>query len=272
MSLSIILCISLIGARFLIGEITANLQDKVDISIYFKTDTKEEDIMQVKNKIGNLEEVKSVEYVSRDKALSDFKEKHAKDDLIQESLRQLEINPLGASLNILAKDSSKYATIVEQIEKSPQRPVIDTINYYENKTVIEKIDSISSSIDSWGLIITIMLAIIAIFITFNTIRLTIYNQRKEIEIMKLVGASSKQVRGPYVIEGMFYGLFAAMIALIITYPIIIIISSKIEGFTTVNLGDYFIHNIIQIVLISFIFGILLGIASSSIAIRKYLKN
>lgn len=272
MSLSIILCVSLIGLRYLTSQITTDLQDKVDVSVYFKTSASEEDIMEVKKRLNNLEDVKSVEYISRDQALSDFKERHAKDDLIQESLRQLETNPLGASLNISAKESNKYATIVEQIEKSPQRPTIDTINYYENKTVIERIEAISSNIDKWGLVITLLLAIISVFITFNTIRLTIYNQRKEIEIMKLVGASSKQIRGPYIIEGMLYGLFAAMIALIIIYPAILLLTIKIKGFTNVDLGSYFLHNIIQIVGIAFIFGILLGIISSSVAIRRYLKN
>lgn len=272
MSLSIILAISLIGLRFLTSEVTADLQDKVDVSVYFKTEANEDEILKVKDNVSKLEEVKSVVYISRDQALTDFKERHAKDDLIQESLRQLEVNPLGASLNILAKDASKYAAIVETIEKSQQRPAIDSINYYENKTVIEKIQNISKSIDNWGLLATILLATIAIFITFNTIRLTIYNQRKEIEIMKLVGASSKQVRGPYLVEGTLYGIFAALIGLTATYPIVLLLSAKINSFTSVDIGTYFIHNIIQIALIAFVFGILLGMFSSTIAIRKYLKN
>lgn len=272
MSLSIILAISLIGLRFLTSEVTVDLQDKVDVSVYFKTEAQEEEILKVKDNVSKLEEVKSVVYISRDQALTDFKERHAKDDLIQESLRQLEVNPLGASLNILAKDASKYAAIVETIEKSQQRPAIDSINYYENKTVIDKIQNISKSIDNWGLLATILLATIAIFITFNTIRLTIYNQRKEIEIMKLVGASSKQVRGPYLVEGMLYGIFAALIGLTATYPIVLLLSAKINSFTSVDIGTYFIHNVVQIALIAFVFGILLGMFSSTIAIRKYLKN
>lgn len=271
-SLSVILCISLIGVRFLTSQIISDLEQKVDVSVYFNTDATLDQIMQVKDSLAKQSEVAKVEYVSRDDALSDFKKRHAQDDLIQESLRQLETNPLGASLNILAKDPSQYGKIVDSLEKNPQRKAIDKISYYENKPVIEKIQNLSSNINSWGLVGIGLLSVIAIFIAFNTIRLTIYSQRREIEIMRLVGASHSQIRGPYVIEGALYGLFAGLIGLMLFYPLIAITSNKITAFTAVDIYAYFMHNILQTIAISLGIGILLGMISSTVAIRRYLKG
>ena len=269
--LSVILSITLIGLRFLTTQIIADLEGKVDVSVYFATDATLDQIMQLKDSLSKNEHVAKVEYVSRDDALSDFKKRHAQDDLIQESLRQLEENPLGASLNILAKNSTQYAAIVEMIEKNPQRSSVDKISYYENKTVIEKIQSLAAGINSWGAIAIGLLSVIAIFIAFNTIRLTIYSQRREIEIMRLVGASTPQIRGPYVVEGALYGFFAAILSLAVFYPTIGLASTKINAFTAVDLYGYFTSNILETTVIALAVGVFLGTISSSIAIRRYLK-
>lgn len=271
MAMALILCMGLLGLQFLTGQIISTLEDKVDISIYFKTDAAEDQINQVKSDISKLTEVETVSYISRDQALEDFKTRHADDTLIQESLQQLDENPLAASLNIKARETSQYATIAQSIEKSTFRSLIDKINFYENKDVIGRIQELSSTLNKWVLISTIVLASIAILITFNTIRLTIYNQKREIEIMRLVGASNWQIRGPYVSEGAFYGIFSAIIALIFFYPVVYLASGKISTFTSVDIFDYFIHGIPQVAIITIGLGVFLGVVSSSVAIRKYLK-
>ena len=272
MALTLLLFLGLLAVQFTASQIVASLQEKIDISAYFTPDATEDQILQLKSELQSLGEVASIAYISREQALADFKEHHAQDQLIQESLAQLDFNPLAASLNIKAKDSAQYASIVQFLENNKFRGVIDKIDFYENKGVIERIQNISGGIRDWGLAATLILAVIAVLVTFNTIRLTIFNQKQEIEIMRLVGASNWHIRGPYLVEGGLYGLFAALAALAIFYPVVFFVSDKISSFAPdINLSSYFFGGIAQIFLLVIVLGIFLGVTSSFIAIRKHLK-
>ena len=272
MALVLVLFLGLIGVNFLGGVITSTLEGKVDVSVYFKTDATEANIMTVKQDLEGLNTVASVDYVSRDQALAAFKERHAQDALIQESLAELDSNPLQASLNIKATDAGQYASIVSFLETHKLRTSIDKINYYENEAVIGRVQRISQSVQEGGIIGTLILAIIAVLVAFNTIRLTIYNQKHEIEIMRLVGGSNWYIRAPYLIEGSLYGIFAAVLALVITYAGVSSVSSKVAAVMPgISLIGYFGGNAIQIVLLTVLAGIGLGVVSSLIAIRRFLR-
>ncbi len=272
MSLALVLFLGLLSLQFLTTKVVASLEDKVDISAYFKTDAPEDQILKVKSDLLARSDVANVDYVSREQALAEFKNRHAADALIQESLAQLEDNPLAASLNIKTKSSLQYATIAEFLEANKFRDSIEKINFYENKSVIDRIDRLSRSIKTWGATAGLMLALIAALVTFNTVRLTIYNQKQEIEIMRLVGASNWHIRGPYLAEGGFYGLFAALIALLIFYPIVYFVSDKVSNFVeSVDLLAYFGRGLAQVVLMTAGLGVFLGVTSSFIAIRRHLK-
>ncbi len=272
MALTLFLFLGLLSLQFMTSQVVASLQEKIDVSAYFTVDATEEQMLQVKSDLQSLPDVSSVTYVSREQALADFKARHEEDQLIQESLAQLDSNPLAASLNIKASDSSQYASIAQFLENNKFRSVIDKIDFYENKGVIERIRNISGGIRGWGLAATLVLAAIAVLVTFNTVRLTIFNQRQEIEIMRLVGASNWHIRGPYVAEGGIYGLFAAAGALGVFYPAIYFVSGKISSFAPeVNLFSFFLKGIAQTFLLVVVLGILLGTVSSFIAIRKHLR-
>ena len=271
MALALILFLGLLTIQFLTSQVVATLQDKIDISAYFKTDATEDQVLKIKSDVSVLPEIESVVYVSRDQALSDFRARHAQDELIQESLDQLEDNPLAASLNIKTRDTSQYASIAKFLEESPLSSVIDKISFYENRGVIERVESIANGVKSWGFGAVLLLALIAMLVTFNTVRLTIYNQKQEIEIMRLVGASNWHIRGPYLTEGGLYGLFASIIALAVFYPAVYLVSDKVYSFIpSVNLFGYFLTSMSQIVLMVIGLGIALGAVSSAIAIRKHL--
>lgn len=272
MALVLVLFLGIISFQFLTVRLVHTIEDKVDISAYFKIETATENILALKADLEKLPEVSEVTYVSRAQALEDFKAKRANDPKIQEALQLLDDNPIEATLNIKAIDPTQYGAIATFLENTRFQKDISVVNYNDNKDLINRINRISSAIQSWGLISAIVIAIIAILITFNTIRLTIYNQKQEIEIMRLVGASNWHIRGPYLSEGALYGSFAALIALIVFYPILYGISDKLESFIPgVNLLAYFIRNGLQIILICWITGVLLGILSSIIAMRKHLK-
>ncbi|KKR13535.1 MAG: Cell division protein FtsX [Parcubacteria group bacterium GW2011_GWC1_39_29] len=272
MTLVLLLFAGLMSLNFISTKIVESLQDKVDISVYFKTDSTEEEVMLIKKDLENNSLVKNVSYISKDKALEDFKKLHAGDPLIQESLAELSENPLQPALNIKAVDPTKFGDIVTFLEGNKFRSFIDKINYYENEAVISRVQSITSGVRNWGLIISLLLALVAVMVTFNTIRLTIYNQRNEIEIMRLVGGSNWHIRAPYLIEGSLYGILAAVVTLVIFYPVIFLISPKLSILIPgISLMGYFFSNAIQFVLLLLIIGILLGMASSAIAIRRFLK-
>ena len=271
-ALVLLLFSGLMVLNYVSGQIVAGLEDKVDVSVYFKNDAPEDQVMSVKQDLESQPDVARVTYISKDQALTDFKAKHAGDALIQQSLAELSDNPLQSSHNIKAKNSTQYASIVTFLEGNKFRPVVDKINFYENEAVINRVESISNGVSNWGLVVTLVLAFIAVLVTFNTIRLTIYNQKNEIEIMRLVGGSNWHIKAPYLIEGGLYGVFAAAIAIIIFYPVLWFVSSKASVLIPgISLVGYFVSNVFQFVLIIFAMGIALGIISSFIAIRRFLK-
>jgi len=272
MVLVLLVFLALIAGNFLATTIVTTLKDKVDVTVYFKTTSTEEEIFNVKGDVSKLTAVKFVEYISRDQALEDFRARHVGDPLIQESLAELEGNPLQASLNIKAEDTTQFASIVSYLEGHTFRSLMDKINYYENEQVISRVEKISKGLQNWGFIGTLILAFISVLVTFNTIRLTIYNQKHEIEIMRLVGGSNWYIRAPYMLEGSLYGGIAAVIALVIFYPAVSFVSPKIGIIMPgVSLMDYFVSQALLFIPFLIVIGVTLGVVSSLVAIRKFLK-
>ncbi len=272
MVLVLILFSCLMALNFISLKVVASLHDKVDVTAYFKSDATEDEIAKIKDDLQGMAEVKNVEYVSQEKALEDFKEAHAGDVLIQDSLSELDFNPLQASLNIEAADPSQYATIVTSLEANKFRSLIDKINYYENEQVISRVEKITGGLQNWGVVLTLGLALVAVLVTFNTIRLTIFNQKQEIEIMRLVGGSNWHIKAPYLVEGALYGVLSGLATLVIFYPAMYVASPKVEVLMpNASLIGYFTANAFQYVILVFSVGILLGIVSSAVAIRRFLK-
>ena len=272
-SLAIFGITSLLLVNVLINSLITNLEDKIDISVYFHLDTSEEKILETRKELVKLDEVRSVEYVSAEEALTRFKEKHQDNQVLMQSLQELDSNPLEAALNIKAQAASQYEAIAEFFNQSKYQEVIDKINYLENRAVIARLSSITRTIRQSGLIILIVLAVLAVVVTFNTIRLTIYSVRKEIRVMKLVGASNWFVRGPFIIEGAIYGVIAALISLFVLYPLLWYFSPKITAYLPgTDLFYFFQTNFLGLFLLQIAVGIALGTISSWVAVKKYLET
>ena len=255
------------------------IKDKVDVKVYFVTNAQEEDILEFKKSLETLPEVAFVEYMSKEKALEQFKTRHKDDQLTLQALEELGENPLGANLNIKAKEISQYEGIVEFLKNKSALsatdgiPIIDDVNPFKNKNAIDKLTKIIDSSEILGFIIIAIFVISSIIITFSTIKLAIYTARDEISVMKLVGASNSYIRGPFVFEGIMYGIVSAIITLILFYPLTIWLGPITKDFFGgMNLFDYYINTFSKIFLIIFSTGILLGAISSYLAVRKYLKN
>ncbi len=275
---------SVVFNNALLQESLNELKDKVDVNVYFVTTATEQAILDMKKTIEALPEVVMVEYVSREEALARFKERHVNDDLTIQALEELDGNPLGAALNIKAKDPSQYESVANYLKQEGSVnqnniSIIDRVNYYQNKTAIDRLTMIITSTERSNFFRMGVLLIVALVVSFNTIRLAIYTSREEISVMRLVGASNGYIRWPFIIVGMLYGVVAGLITLAIFYPVtyyfgplfyplpLFLNGAVEEGY----LFRYFVENFAEITLIIFVSGIVLGAVSSFLAVRRYLS-
>lgn len=279
--LVMVITLSVIGSVIFVSAILnitmEELRNKVDINVYFITASQENDILSLKTKIEALPEVSSVEYISREKALENFKLRHENDQITLQALEELGDNPLGASLNIKAKEPSQYEGIAnflneENILSSEGERIINEINYFKNRVAIDKLSRIINSAERLGLALSLALVIVSIIITFNTVRLAIYISKEEISVMQLVGASKNYVRGPFVVTGVLVGLISGVVTMLLFLPISYWLGGITENFFIgFNIFSYYLNNFFQILFIVVGSGVAIGAISSSLAVRRYLK-
>ncbi len=256
----------------LTDNLIQNLKEKVDITVFFNEDAAESDIVIVKQELSKMSEVVKVDYISKEERLDQFKERHKDDPVILESLEELGENPLQAILNVKAAKAGSYKDVAEFLEKGKYRDLIEKVNYHQNEAIITKVFDISDAIKIGGIVIGIILALVSVLVAFNTIRLAIYSSREEISVMKLVGASNWFARGPFLLQGVLSGFFAAALNLIIFFGITWKIAPQLNIYLPGSeIFAYYYAHIWQMFLILFGIGILLGVVSSFIAVRRYLK-
>lgn len=250
------------------------VKNKVDISIYFRPDVTEPQVLEVRTYLSSLTQVKDINYVSQQEALQNFRQLHRQDKTIIESLAELEENPIGATLQVKAKDIQNYPEIIAVLDNSKYNNLILDKNYDDHKIYIEKIKNFSDNIKTIGLFTSGIFALIALLIVFNTVRVAIYTHRQEITIMKLVGATNWFIKLPFLVEAIFYGIISCIIAIAIVYPSLGLIQPYINNFFLTdefNLVGYFNKNFALIFGLEILVIIFLTIVSSSIAMRRYLK-
>src|SRR3989338_1473125 len=165
-----LLVIGLISFSSAILDTTlVELKNKIDINVTFFTSAKEEDILNIKHTIESLPEVLLVTYVSREEALTLFKERHSSDQAILSALDEVGENPLGGVLNIKARASSQYASVAEFLESgnvisSAGPSIIDRVNYFQNKAAIDKLTKVIASADWLGFVAMFFLAAVSVLI------------------------------------------------------------------------------------------------------------
>jgi len=275
----IMVALFVIGSTMFVDQLLTtslrSLQDKVDINVYFVPEATEESIDAVRKAITALPDVANVTYTSREEALAKYQERNKNDEIAKQALSELNDNPLGANLAILAKETFQYENIArfleEQRELNAQNPVIDEVNYARNKDSIDKLTQIIGGVEQASMVILLVLIFASILITFNTIRLAIYTSREEISIMRLVGASNMFIRGPFMLQGMMYGLVAGVFSIAIFYPILMWVGPRTEAFFEFNLFTYFISNFGYIFGVLVGIGVVLGFVSSMLAVARYLR-
>lgn len=278
MTITLLVIGSIVFMNALLEASLEEIKNKVDVNVYFVTTAAEPEILALADSLRVLPEVEKVDYVSREQALENFKERHKNDQIILQALQELGDNPLGAVLNIKAKEPSQYAGIAQfledKIEQTPAgAPLIDNVNYARNRESIDKLSRIIDASEQLGVIVSIVFVAVSVLITFNTIQLAIYVSREEIGVMRLVGASSSYIRGPFVFTGVMYGVVSGLITLAIFYPLTHWIGGLTESFFIgVNVFSYYLQNFGQMLLVILGAGILIGAISSYLAVMRYLRT
>jgi len=255
-----------------VSYLTEQIKDKIDISVTFKSDVPRDTILGIREDLTSLNQVKKVDYISPEDAYNTFVEAHEGDEYM-EALGLLSVNPFMPSLRIQTKEPSQYKDVSEFLKKEEYAGYISEVNDYKRGVTIERLGELTRSVQVLGISLTLFLSLIAIIITFNTLRLSIYSQKEEIEIMRLVGAKNSFIRGPFLVQGFLCGLFAAIISFMILTIVLFIFNKQL---TTLFIGfdslAFFKGNVLWVILLQLFVGAGLGLISSYFAVRKYLRD
>lgn len=272
MVLNLFVISSFLLANVVADSLLNSLENKIDISVYFKQNTEEKDILSVKSELMSLGEIKDVNYVSADEALSQFKERHKGNSILLQSLEEVGDNPFEAALSVKTRQASQYEAVSLFLENGKYKNLIDGVDFRQNQAMINKLTYIVDSSRKVGVVVSLTFIFIAVLVTFNTIRLAIFSAKEEISVMRLVGASNWFIQGPFMVEGILYGLAASLVTMLIFAPVLSNAAPYLYNFTqSVDIWQYFKDNFWAIAALQTAIGVSLGTLSSFIAIRRYLK-
>ncbi|MDR1082975.1 MAG: permease-like cell division protein FtsX [Coriobacteriales bacterium] len=259
-------------ASLIIDQMVASIENQVSITVYLSDSALEPDVSELEDFARSLPEVDNVIYISKDEALERFKEQSTTG-----IAEQLDGNPLPASFEISLNDPEKVEQVVEQIKGNavfgkvidqPNEPD-ESIKY--GKEIIEQLFSLANIIRIVCLALVLLLIFVALIFINNTIRLAILARRKEIAIMRLVGASNGFIRGPFLMEGALQALIGAglaigSISLICEYAL-----KKAETSLPWLPFDLAALSLGMIYFVLLIAGLVIGLFGSVWAMRRYLK-
>lgn len=250
------------------------IQDKMDISVYFKEGVKESQILDIQQELSNHSEVKSISYVSKDQALEKMRKSFAGNDKILEPLK--EGNPLPASLGIKVYKVEDFDAVANVLKEPKYSNNIHDVSYKNNEKIIKRLYLATNFIKKAGWVSASVFTFTSLIIIFNTVRMAIFARKEEIGIMQLVGATKWFIKGPFVVEGMVIGVFSALLSGAIILPMIKYISPRIDGYLGTGLSgsvtQYVNSHLMSVLFTQIGIGVLIGTVSSYIAIRRYLKH
>ena len=269
----IIMCATMIifGLFLIIGEnvnhFVDNLKLQQGFQVFMKENATQEEMDQVKEDIRALDGISTIEFVSKEQGLNTMKEK-LKDE--KGVLDGFNVQKIKASYIVKVTDLERSKTIQSEVEKIDN--VVKITN--SNETAM-KLISIAKVIRIATGVILLLLIIISTFIISNTIKLTVHSRRKEISIMKYVGATNSFIRWPFIVEGIVIGIISSMISILIVGGTYNIITTKmaasdfvrVMGMNLVGLNEM----LVSIIAVYLILGIGIGTVGSVVSMRKYLK-
>jgi len=276
-TLTIILFSLVTSATF--NNTIAQINSKINISIYLNDSVTDQQRIDLMNQLRALPEVRGVSYVSKDQALAEYKVENAGNKDLLQAINETG-NPLPASVQVDPVDPGK----IDQIQKVLNQPATialedpqaGTSYSGDRKAAIDKIAHATDILKRVGVVAVLVFALISMLIIFNTIQMAIFNRRDELTIMRLLGASTWYIRGPFVVESIIYGVLSALISVLLINTLFVVASSglKASSLGLLDIGyaeSYFRHNFIWLLTLQLGVGIVIGAVSSIIATRRYLK-
>jgi cell division transport system permease protein len=247
-----------------LDRMASTLESQVQISVYLKDDISQKQSEELKEKLEAMQGIDSVAYISKEKAMERFQERLGDQKYLLDSLDST--NPLPNAYEITVKNPQMVKTASKEIEKLPG---VDTAVYAQD--VVEHLFDLTQLIRSIGLAIIIFMFGATIFIISNTIRLTVFARRKEIAIMKYVGATDWFIRWPFLLEGVVLGFIGGSVAIILLRLSYLALTQKIYDMMTffplIPLYPFLTYMTIAIIFS----GIIIGALGSVISIKRYLK-
>ena len=269
-SINLLLAVKVLGS----STISA-VKNKIDVNLYLKTDAAEDRILALKAKVSQLEAVRQVDYISKQAAAETFREKNKNRPEILQTLIELGKNPLSPSLVIKPKDVNNYNELIASLNKIDD-DIIESRDFEDYQTVLVKTNNITQKASQVGLTVSLLFILITVLVVYNTARVAIYTHRREIGIMKLVGASTWFIRAPHLISGIIYAFLGVAIIIIILYPFLGLIQPYLSSFFygldfEVNILSYYNNNFFTIFGLEFLAAALVNLLASLIAVGKYSK-
>lgn len=257
---------------FDVQGVLGSIKSQVEIAVYLKDNISDELKTYLENEIKGWDEISQVNFVSKDQALEKFK----KENEGSEILKEIQGNPLPASFELELKSPEKVEQVALRFMDKNGNYVegVDEVIYGQN--YVQKLFSITAIVGTIAFLIVVVLLLAAIVLIFNTIRLSVHARRKEIEVMKLVGATNWFVRLPFLFEGFFEGFIGSIISVVLLYFLsnYLLIRGEKAIVDTMHIKDLAIlgnNNIILYVYAGLIIlGGLIGIFSSGFALKRYI--
>ncbi len=274
------MCLTMLmfGAFFILGEninhIVTNIEKQQGMQVFLIKDATDEEIQQVGQEIKKIEGVNTAKYVSKEENLNQMKENIKNHEQFMEGVTE---DRLQASYTVTLTDLSLNKEVQRQIKeiRINDRRVIQDEDIVATDSTIETLSSIAKGLRIGILVILVALIIISIFIISNTIKLSVHARRKEISIMKYVGATNNFIRWPFIVEGMIIGIIAALITIIIVgfaYNAIAVQAVQVETLQKLNISLVSFADMINLIMIMyFAIGIGIGVLGSGMSMRKYLE-
>ena len=254
----------------------AQITDRIDVSVFLKDGVSEADGRQLAESVKGLPNVKEVQFLTKKEALAQYRKDNAAHPELANAFTEAD-NPLPITLHIKPIDLNKIQDIRDYLNRPVNTALWEKVSYSDDrKDAIDKIAKATDLLRRAGIIAVVVFATISILIIFNTIQMAIFNRRDELTIMRLLGASTGFIRGPFVVETVMYGVISALVSVLIIHGLFIASSSALQA-TSLGLLDinysaqYFKENFLDLLVMQLAIGILIGAVSSTIATRRYLK-
>jgi len=273
-TLTIVLFSVITNATF--NNTIEQITSKIDISVYLKDSTSQVQGQAFADKLKGLPNAKSVVYLSKAEVLQRYRDQNANNQALLSAINETD-NPLPATIQVKPKDLNRVQDIKDFLNKPQNKPMWDDVSYRDDrKEAIDKIAHATDLLQRAGVVAVIVFAVISMLIIFNTIQMAIFNRREELTIMRLLGATTWYIRGPFVVETVAYGVISAIISVVLINSLFVASSSALQA-SSLGLLDidysaqYFREHFWLLLTMQLVLGILIGAVSSTIATRRYLK-